>query len=82
MTLIPFTPSNAVVPPFQTLMVLDGSTYHAVATWNVYAQRWYLTLTDQNGNLAWNGPIIGSPMGFDIPLAPGIFQTSTVLYRE
>lgn len=44
--------------------------------------RWYVTLTDQNGNIAWSGGMVGSPLGFDIPLAPGVFSTSTLLYRE
>ncbi|EJH9638889.1 hypothetical protein NGB03_003059 [Listeria monocytogenes] len=44
--------------------------------------RWYVTLTDQNSNIAWNGAMVGSPLGFDIPLAPGVFSTSTLLYRE
>ena len=51
-------------------------------TWNITAQRWYLTLTDQNSVLVWNGALVGSPLNADIYLAPGIFTTSTLLYRE
>ncbi|WP_455387447.1 phage baseplate plug family protein [Petrachloros mirabilis] len=82
MTLIPFLPSNSTSPPFQTTVTLDGASYALAATYNIVGQRWYVSLTDLNSNLAWMGPLIGSPIGFDIPLAPGIFQTSTILYRE
>lgn len=82
MTVIPFTPNNNVAPPFQATFVLDGAQYGGAVTWNVYGQRWYLTLTDQSGNVTWAGPLIGSPLGYDIILAPGIFTTSTLIYRE
>jgi hypothetical protein len=50
-------------------------------TWNLYAQRWYLTLTDQAGNLLWSGAMVGSPLTSAIYLAPGVFSASTILYR-
>jgi len=81
MTLIPFTPADNATPPFQTLFQLDGATYQGVVTWNFYAQRWYLSLIDQSGQTAWHGPLIGSPLGYDMPLAPGVFQSSSLLYR-
>ncbi|WP_070105612.1 phage baseplate plug family protein [Burkholderia plantarii] len=81
-TLIAFTPSNATTPPFQETVTLDGAAYLLAVTWNVAGQRWYASLTDQNGNVAWSGAMVGSPLSFDIPLAPGIFTTSTLLYRE
>ena len=82
MTLISFQPNPNGAPPFQTTVTLDGNPYSLVVTWNLYGQRWYMTLTDASGNVAWNGAMVGSPTGFDIVLAPGIFQTSTILYRE
>jgi hypothetical protein len=48
MTTFPFSPSplqNATFNP-----VLGGQTYVATITWNVYGQRWYLNLSDSNGN--------------------------------
>ena len=82
MTLIPFIPSNSSSPPFQATVTLDGSSYSLAATWNIAGQRWYVTLTDLNGNMVWSGALIGSPLTADILLAPGIFSTSTLLYRE
>ncbi|NBI44981.1 MULTISPECIES: phage baseplate plug family protein [Burkholderia] len=81
-TLIAFNPSNATSPPFQETVTLDGSAYSLSAAWNIAGQRWYVTLTDQNGNVVWSGAMVGSPLGFNILLAPGIFTTSTLLYRE
>ena len=82
MTLIPFTPSTNAVPPFRTSFVLDGSTYIGVVTWNISGQRWYITLTNQQGNLIKNQPLIGSPLNYDIILFPNTFNISTILYRE
>ncbi len=81
MTTIPFTPSPAQSPPFQTLVTMDGKTYRCSVTWGFYAQRWYMTLTDNTGNVIWTGAMVGSPLGFDIYLALGIFTTSTILFR-
>lgn len=49
MTSYPFQPNasqNFVFNP-----VLDGVTYVATITWNVFGQRWYLNLVDVSGNL-------------------------------
>ncbi|WP_423244025.1 phage baseplate plug family protein, partial [Burkholderia multivorans] len=54
-TLVPFQPSNATTPPFQATVTLDGVAYSLSVTWNIAGMRWYVTLTDQNGNIAWNG---------------------------
>jgi hypothetical protein len=80
-TTIPFNPSNASNPPFSTPLTLDGASYVGNVTWNVYGQRWYMTIADTSGNVIWTGAMIGSPLGFDILLAPGVFRSSTILYR-
>ena len=81
-TIVQYNPQPFSSPPFQDNFVLDGANYTGVATWNFAAQRAYFTLTDSNGNIAWNGPLIGSPMNYDIPLALGVFQTSKIVYRS
>lgn len=81
MTTYAFTPVNTASPPWQSQFTLDGSSYKVTAYWNIYGQRWYIKITDSSGNLAWSGPIIGSPDNYDIYLAPGVFSTSTILYR-
>lgn len=80
-TIIPFTPSPVAAPPFSAIVTLDGSSYSLVTMWNFYSSRWYFSLTDQFGNLTINAPLIGSPPNANIYLAPGIFTTSTLLYR-
>ncbi len=82
MTLIPFNLNPNASPPFQASFVLDGVTYIGTVTWNIAGQRWYITLTDQSGNLIVNQALIGSPLNADIILFPNMFQTSTVLFRE
>lgn len=81
-TLIAFTPNNNSSPPFSQTVTLDNVSYSLNATWNIAGQRWYAALVDQSGTSLWTGALIGSPLGFDILLAPGIFQASTLLYRE
>jgi hypothetical protein len=81
-TLIALSLNNSTSPPFSYVFTLDSASYPGSVTWNITAQRWYFTLSDQFANVVWNGPLVGSPPGFDIPLAPGIFGTSTILWRE
>ena len=80
-TLIPFTPNNTTKPPFQAGVTLDGQYYTLFTMWNVYRGDWYVSLSDQSGNIVMNMPLIGSPPKFDIPLFPGLFKTSKVVYR-
>jgi hypothetical protein len=81
-TLIPFTPSNASNPPFSTPITLDGVSYVLNVAWNFYGQRYYMTISDTSGNVMWNGAMVGSPLNYDIFLAPGVFNQSTILFRE
>lgn len=68
-------------PPWKGQFTLDGQAYQGIVTWNFAAQRYYMSLAQNNQPPVWYGPLIGSPSGFDIYLAPGVFQTSTILYR-
>jgi hypothetical protein len=60
---------------------LDGSSYNALTVWNVVSQRWYVQLSDSLGDVVFYGPLIGSPLDADIPLAPWLFTASTLVYR-
>lgn len=80
--IIPFTPNNSSNPPFSALFTLDGAQYSGTTQWNLAGQRWYFTLTDGYGNIIWNGPLIGSPLDGAIPLAPGIFTESMLIFME
>lgn len=81
-TFIAFLPNPNGTPPFQSPVTLDGASYSMTVTWSLAGQRYYMTLLDAGGNLAWSGAMIGSPLQSDLFLAPGIFTTSTILYRE
>ena len=81
MTVIPFAPSQASTPPFTAQLTLDGQSYTFNAAWNFVSARWYFALVDQSGAIIVNQPLIGSPPDSDIPLAPGLFTTSTLVYR-
>lgn len=80
-TLISFTPNNNSSPPFSQPVTLDNVSYSLNVTWNIAGQRWFVALQDQSGFVVWMGALIGSPLNYDILLAPGIFTTSTLLYR-
>lgn len=80
-TLIAFLPSVSGAPPFSAVVALDGATYSLVVMWNFYRGDWYFSLTDAFGNLIINQPLIGSPPNANIYLAPGIFTSSTMVYR-
>lgn len=80
-TLVQFLPNGQASPPFRTIFTLDGASVIGSVTWNIFGQRWYLSLTDQSGNNLWMGAMVGSPNGANIYLAPDVFQTSTILFR-
>lgn len=82
MQTIPFTPSDQAVPPFSTLLMLDSSSYLFSVFWNLYSQRWYFSLEDENGNLIIHGPLIGSLASEQaINLVFGLFS-STLVYQS
>jgi hypothetical protein len=66
---------------FQFNPTLDGVTYTAICTFNVYSSRYYISIYNSNGTLIVINPIVASPDDFDINLVFGYFQTSTLLYR-
>lgn len=80
-TYIAFEPSDTTTPPFQATLTLDGAQYNFVGLWSQYRGDWYFQITDQSGNVVIMSALIGSPDNFDIDLAPGIFATSTLVYR-
>lgn len=81
MTLIPFLPSPLAA--FQFQVTLDQLQYNCVITWNVFGQRWYISIYDQDGNRVFTMPLIASPAS----PAPGIsltagYFTSTMIFRD
>ena len=78
-TIIPFTPIRQAAFTFQP--VLDGNTYNATVTWNLFGQRYYLDLYALDGTLVVSRALVGSPIGYDVSLVSGYFN-STLVYRQ
>jgi hypothetical protein len=76
---IPFQPLQSGVP-FSTQITVGSGTYTFTAQWLLIPQRWYFSLT-QNGSTVYFGPMVGSPLGYDIPLAPTALTGGTLVYR-
>lgn len=90
-TIIPFTPvqtKNAI--PFQFQVNLTGptalvsspaGTFNVAVKWQTFGQRYYISLTDQQGNVVINNkPLIESdPTATPISLIAGYFA-STLYY--
>jgi hypothetical protein len=79
-TLTLFAPQNN--QNFQFNPTLDGVTYIAICTFNIYSQRYYISIYDSSRTLITYFPIVGSPDEADINLIFGYFITSTLIYRE
>lgn len=60
-TILPFNPSQVQAPQFT--VTLDTNSYTMTVTWNLFAQRYYITLTDQSGNRILTAALVGSPVG-------------------
>jgi hypothetical protein len=99
MTTTLFQPSTSTnAPPFQCQATLTGPTanvtstdtvFTVVCTWNIYGQRWYVTIYDADNNMVVNRPLIGSPSIADvgvtvspINLVGGYFTGSQLVYYE
>lgn len=78
-TLVNFNPSTNA--NFQFNPTLDGITYVAICTFNLYGQRYYINIYDNYGNLIMVRPIIASPDNYDINIVKGFFTTSTMVFR-
>ncbi len=61
-TTTPFTPvvtSGAI--PFSFVAQLDGSAYNVIVSYNVWGQRWYISVFSLDGTFIFMLPLIGSP---------------------
>ncbi|MGQ3662686.1 hypothetical protein [Citrobacter braakii] len=77
-TTIAFTPDGRT--PFTFQATVGGAKLFATVPFNIYAQRYYLRLTDGQGSVVSYVPLIGSPDDFDINLALP-FAPGTLVYR-
>lgn len=78
---VPYDFSPSLANPFQFQPTLDnGIVYSCFVTWNIYGQRWYLSIYTLTGQLVLSRAMVGSPIGYDISLTTGYFTTS-IVYR-
>lgn len=64
--------------PFQFNPTLDGASYLVLVTWNLYGQRWYVTVYTLGGVRVLTIPMVGSPADYDLSLTDGYFATELV----
>lgn len=80
MTVIPFNPSSN--SNFRFAVTMDTIKYNCVVNWNLFGQRFYISMFDINSNRVFTLPVISSPQGFDINIAGGYFQNSSLVFRS
>jgi hypothetical protein len=59
-TYVDFSPSTTATPPFQFQATLDGIQYNVATLWNIFGNRWYISVTDLSGALILMCPVVGS----------------------
>ncbi|MEG0234065.1 MAG: hypothetical protein RR680_18965 [Hafnia sp.] len=62
--------------------MLDGEVYNCQTKWNIAAQRWYINISDNSGNRQLTIPVIASPVGYDINLLVGAFNSTKMVWRH
>lgn len=65
-TFVDFAPSAVASPPFSFQATLDQQTYNVAVTWNIFGQRWYVTITALDGTVILNTALVSSPTGIAI----------------
>jgi hypothetical protein len=58
-TIIPFIPSNIVIPTFKA--TFDGDDYKVTITWNISAQRYYVNIYGTDGTWIVTVPLVQTP---------------------
>ena len=77
-TTIAFTPDGKT--PFSFQATVGGAKLFATVPYNLYANRYYVRLTDGQGRIVSYVPLIGSPDEFDINLAL-TYAPGSLVYR-
>jgi hypothetical protein len=75
-----FTPT--ATQNFQFQPTLDGVVYTCLVTWNVSAQRWYISCYTLSGQLVVSMALVGSPVHYDINLFGAYFTSSKLVFRQ
>lgn len=78
-TIIPFKPNGQV--PFSFQVTVGNVKLFGAVPFNLYANRYYLALSDGTGAITVYVPLISSPDNFDINLALP-YSPGMLIYRE
>jgi hypothetical protein len=78
--IIAFSPSDVVA--FQFSVPLDANVYTATVKWNLFGQRYYITISDSGGTIIFTRAMVTSPPDSDISLTWGYFDTALVLRED
>ncbi|EKN6093785.1 phage baseplate plug family protein [Yersinia enterocolitica] len=62
--------------------LLDGVIYNCQIKWNISAQRWYLSITDNSGNQILTTAMVESTTGMVINLISGVFSSTSMIWRQ
>lgn len=62
--------------------ILDGTVYNCQVKWNIAGMRWYVLITDGSGNTILNTPLVGSVLNGGINIISGVFNSSSMYWRE
>ena len=65
-TIFQFQPTPQA--PYQFMPTLDGQQYNVIVTWNLFGQRWYITIYDLSGNVVLSEPLGASPSALNIAM--------------
>lgn len=79
MTTYPFTGNESKAINFTPS--LDGVIYNASVGWNLASQRWFITITSNDGTRMLTRPMIESPSYSDFNILFGVFS-STMIWRQ
>lgn len=85
MTIVAFAPvPNSSGAPFQFAVTLDGAAYTVSVKWLMFAQRWYIYVSDSNNNIVLCTALVSSYQGSTalVNLVAGICSISTMYYYD
>jgi hypothetical protein len=79
-TFINFVPSKVQVPQFN--VTLDGNTYTVLVRWNLFAQRYYITIVSLEGVVILTEALVGSPIPIAISAVSWVNGLVTVMTQN
>jgi hypothetical protein len=76
-TIIPFVPSQVQAPQF-IISLSDGNSYSVTVLWNLFGQRYYISVQTLGGDQVLYTALVGSPVGINVQSASWLRGTVTL----